>query len=76
MGIPKGNFIVRRTCQNSRLKKKCPWCPGFPYLPCILCYSGDLQTTLLRVELNFTVRNFQKSAVNTYTWNFGKCDTP
>ena len=30
MGIPKGNFIVRHTCQNSRLKKSVHGAPVSP----------------------------------------------
>ena len=30
MGIPKGSFIVRHTCQNSRLKKSVHGAPVSP----------------------------------------------
>ena len=48
------------------------------YLHCNLCYSsGDLLTTLLRVKLKNTMSgNFQKSKINSYTWNFTVYDIP
>ena len=46
----------------------------------ICSFSGDLGPTyrfFMREELNNTRSgNFQKSDLNTYTWKFGKCDTP
>ena len=37
--------------------------------------SGDLLTTSSRVELKNTLSgSFQKSEINTYTWNFGLYD--
>ena len=39
MGIPKGNFIVRHTCQNSRLKKSVHGAPVSP-IPFYLVQSS------------------------------------
>ena len=39
--------------------------------------SGDLLTAISRVELKNTLSgNFQKSEINTCTWNFGMYDIP